>query len=70
VIRLDAIKSISELYKRVKPALTTKKNELKNKNNSSITESQIWNNLKTSKWQKDNDLSLSEIIDDILFFKE
>ncbi len=58
-------KSITDLYKRVFPALTTKKVELA-KEKISITELELWNYLKNNNWDKANNLSLAEMVNDIL----
>lgn len=58
--------SISELYKRIRPALVTKTNELKKRSINYIKEEDIWNYLKEKKWLKTADLSLAEMVNDIL----
>lgn len=58
--------SLKELYNRIKPALETKTNEMKRVGYSYIKEEDIWNYLKEIKWKKSNDLSLHEMINDIL----
>lgn len=58
--------SQEELYKRVTPALKAKKMELWRLGFSYIRENDIWNYLKTNKWSKDKDLSLADIVSDIL----
>ena len=45
------------------PALRLKKEEINNKN---ITEEDIWNYLKETKWINSNNLSLSDMVNDIL----
>jgi len=59
-------RSLEELYNRVKPALETKCSEMKRVGYSYIKEEDIWNYLKEIKWKKSNDLSLHEMINDIL----
>lgn len=54
--------SLDELYNKVLPALTIKVNE----NNNIITEKEIWDYLSKEKWCKSVDLSLAEMINDIL----
>ena len=61
-----AFESLEELYKRIKPALITKKNEMKRDGYIYIKEEDIWNYLKERKWKNARDLSLSEMISDIL----
>ena len=58
--------SISELYKRIRLALVTKTNELKKRSINYIKEEDIWNYLKEKKWLKTADLSLAEMVNDIL----
>lgn len=55
--------NLNELKNRLMPALRIKKEEINNKN---ITEEDIWNCLKDTKWRKSNDLSLSDMVNDIL----
>lgn len=59
-------KSLNELYLRVYPALETKNHELKRLGIISITENDIWNYLKNNKWFSAENLTLNEIVDDIL----
>ena len=58
--------SLKELYNRVKPALQTRVSEMRRIGYSYIKEEDIWNYLKEIKWKKSNDLSLHEMINDIL----
>lgn len=58
--------SLKELYNRVKPALQTRVSEMHRMGYSYIKEEDIWNYLKEIKWKKSNDLSLHEMINDIL----
>lgn len=55
--------NLNELKNRLMPALRIKREEINNKN---ITEEDIWNYLKDTKWRKSNDLSLSDMVNDIL----
>ena len=57
--------TLEELYKRVKPALHSKERELERLGYSNIKEFDIWNCLK-DKWKNSNDLTLADIVDDIL----
>lgn len=59
-------KSASELYERIKPALKTKKNEMERLGFAYIREEDIWNYLKEVKWHKSKNLSLADIVSDIL----
>lgn len=58
--------SLEELYRRIKPALITKKEEMNRGLYPYIEEEDIWNYLKEVKWKKTLDLSLSEMVNDIL----
>lgn len=58
--------SVEELYKRVKPALKTKKNEMSRNGYPYIKEIDIWNYLKEGKWVNCSNLSLHQIVTDIL----
>ncbi len=58
--------NIEDLYKRVKPALDCKVHELFKRGITYINSNDIWNALKSKKWNKASDLVLSDIIDDIL----
>lgn len=59
-------KSLEELYERIKPALVTKKQEMKRNGFSYIKEEDIWNYLKEIKWRNSKDLSLYEMVNDVL----
>lgn len=58
--------NIKELYKRLRPALTTKVTELKRNDLDYIKEEDVWNYLKFTKWSKANNLLLYQMVDDIL----
>lgn len=62
----NEIKSLNELYNRIKPALYSKKLELCKMGLSYIKEEDIWNYLIESKWKKSAGLELFNIVDDIL----
>ena len=61
-----AFSSIEELYKRVKPALMTKSDELKRNGMNYITPEDIWNYLKDNVWNNSRNLRLFRMVDDIL----
>lgn len=61
-----AFSSIEELYKRVKPALMTKSDELKRNGIDYITSEDIWNYLKDNIWSNSRNLRLFRMVDDIL----
>lgn len=58
--------SQEELFKRVKPALNSKKSELDKLGYNYIEIMDIWNYLIESKWRSSNNLMLSDIVNDIL----
>lgn len=58
--------SIEDLYKRVRPALTSKVRELKRNNIILVKEEDIWNYLVETKWRTGKGLELFNIVDDIL----
>lgn len=58
--------SLEELYKRLKPALTTKTDEIKRQGYTYIKEEDVWNYLKEVKWKTSINLSLYEMVSDIL----
>ncbi len=68
VFVIDTIKfsSIKELYQRVEPALLCKTDELKRKGYKFIKKEDVWNALKNNKWNSAQNLSLHDIVDDIL----
>lgn len=57
--------SLKELYDRIKPALTSKRIEMKKYGFYYVKEADIWNYLTSKKWQTSKDLSLSEMVNDI-----
>ena len=59
-------KTITELYKRLFPALTTKKQSINNLFKSNITELDIWNYLKNNIWKDKKNLTLYDMVSDIL----
>ncbi len=58
--------SLEELYARLKPALRTKKEEMKRNGYVYIKEQDIWNYLKQVKWMNAKNLSLYDMTSDIL----
>ena len=61
--------SIKELYKRVVPALRVKRRILL-KNGIKVKEEDIFKYLAKEKWSKDNNLTLSDIVSDIINVKD
>ena len=62
----EQFKSVPELYRRVMPALKTRHRELERKKLGFITEQDIWNYLRRAKWARDAELTLFDVVDDIL----
>ena len=62
--------SLPDLYKRILPALRSKKKELKLKGLTYIREEDIWNFLKDFKWSGSRDLDLGTIVNDIFDINE
>lgn len=63
---MNEFASLRELYFKVRPVLKLKKEELKKLGMNHIVEADIWNYLKNEKWIKTTNLSLSELVNDIL----
>lgn len=66
----DNFKTVPELYRRVLPALKSKRKELCLKKLGFITEQDIWNCLRRTKWHRDSELTLFDVVDDILNISE
>ncbi len=58
--------SLEELYNRLKPALEAKRIQMKRNGFNYIRIEDSWNYLKEIKWKKARDLSLYEMVDDVL----
>ena len=58
--------SQEELFKRVKPALNSKKSEFDQLGYSYIEIIDVWNYLIENRWKSAHDLMLSDIVHDIL----
>lgn len=58
--------SLEELYRRIKPALHTKKEEMRRAGYIYIKEEDIWNYLKEIKWINSKNLSLYQMVSDVL----
>jgi len=58
--------SVEELYKRVRPALTSKVREFRRNKIEFVKEEDIWNYLIESKWKSGRGLELYHLVDDIL----
>ncbi len=58
--------SLKELYDRLLPALRTKKEEMRRCGINYIKEEDIWNYFKETKWKKSTNLSLYQMVTDVL----
>lgn len=63
---MDGFSSLTELYERVKPALKSKCRDFKRLGIDYIDISDIWNYLKNNVWNKGKNLTLADIVDDIM----
>ena len=59
-------KSLEELYQRLLPAFNTKVADLKRANIYNIREIDLWNYLKNNYWKTKRNLTLGEMVNDIL----
>ena len=59
-------KSLEELYRKLLPALRTKVADLRRSNVLWVKEIDIWNYLKVLYWRNKKDLTLGEMVNDIL----
>lgn len=62
----DKFMSAADLYERLLPALRTKKNQMKLEKYIGITEKDIWDYLSSKVWSDKRNLTLSEVVNDIL----
>ncbi len=65
MIKMYEYKTQDELYQGLIPALNVKLKQLK-RSNSNITKDDIWNYLKESKWKTSVDLTLADMVQDII----
>ena len=66
VISMYEYKSQRELYLSLIPALNVKLRLLKNSDYKNIDKIDIWNYLKISKWKNSINLTISEMVNDII----
>lgn len=59
--------SLEDLYNRIKPALKSKLKELYNLDKIYIKENDIFEYLTETKWNDSNNLTLDEMVDNILY---
>ena len=63
---MESFNSQEELYNRIKPALKSKVKMLKKIGIDYVKEDDIWDYLKDFVWPNQNNLTLSEIVDNIM----
>lgn len=63
---MDEYKSQKDLYISLIPALNVKLRLLKNNDFGDITRMDIWNYLKNNKWRSSVDLTLADMVNDII----
>lgn len=63
---MDGFSSLQELYSRVEPALNSKLKDLTRVGVHYVQKADIWNYLKNNVWCKKNNLTLGEIVNDIM----
>lgn len=63
---MDGFKSLEELYQRVKPALKSKVKDLNRVGINYVQEVDVFNYLKNNCWSKKSNLTLGEIVNDIM----
>ena len=62
--------SLRELYNRIEPALEAKRMEMIRVGYPYIKKEDIWNYLKESKWKNSRNLSLADMVNDILIIDD
>ena len=58
--------SLKDLYRKLIPAFNVKKRLIKNTKYKDMTNEYIWNYLSETKWRQSNNLSISEMTNDII----
>ena len=66
VINMYEFSSQKELYQSLQPAFNVKLRLLKKNNYKHITKKDIWNYLKNNKWCKSINLTLADMVNDII----
>ena len=62
----EFIESLDRLYERLLPALKSKEMEMHKSHMIYITKQDIWNFFYQTKWKKGANLTLADLVDDIL----
>lgn len=63
---MDGFRSAEELYKKVEPALNSKHKDLTRVGVNYVQKVDIWNYLKNNVWNKKVNLTLGEVVNDIM----
>lgn len=63
-------KSLEELYKKLLPAFRVKINDLRRNNITTVNNEDIWNYLKDTTWIRKENLTLGEMVNDIITLSE
>ncbi len=63
-------KSLEELYKKLLPAFRVKINDLRRNNITTVSNEDIWNYLKDTTWIRKENLTLGEMVNDIITLSE
>lgn len=64
---MEEFTSVEQLYNRLKPAMKCKVKELKRNGYNNISENDVWNYLKNNKWKSSTNLTLIDMVNDILY---
>ena len=63
---MNEFQTLEELYNRLKPALHTKREEMRRAGYEYVKSEDVWNYLKETVWKKASNLSLYQMVSDIL----
>ncbi len=63
---MDGLTSQEELYKKVEPALKSKVKDLTRVGVNYVQKADVWNYLKNNVWCKKTNLTLGELVNDIM----
>ncbi len=63
---MDGFSNLEELYNRVKPALKSKVKDLKRVGVNYVQIADVWNYLKSRIWNKTANLTLGDMVNDIM----
>lgn len=64
---MEEYNSLEELYHRLLPCLKVKKRLIQNDNYLYISHNDIWRYLSTHKWKNAHNLTLSDMVSDIIY---